>query len=129
MQGRRESAVRYARSSPETAALRDFNPLFVGFGSNSAVSRFLQHGCVTPETGHCSARLGRQKSANSGHCRCSSNGCYGISRRSLGLDVTSNHGRAEGLNRGTEVRCYVRVVDIEMHDVERFGSCALGEGR
>jgi len=42
---------------------------------------------------------------------------------------TSNHGHAEGLNRGTEVRCYVRVVDIEMHDVEVFGSCALGEGR
>jgi hypothetical protein len=36
-------------------------------GSNSAVSRFLQHGCFTPETGYWLARLARPKSANS--CR------------------------------------------------------------
>ena len=35
-------------------------------GPNSAVSGFLRHGCFTPETGHCSARLGRQKSAGTG---------------------------------------------------------------
>jgi hypothetical protein len=32
-------------------------------GSTSAVSGFLRHGCFTPETGHRSARLARQKSA------------------------------------------------------------------
>jgi hypothetical protein len=32
---------------------------------NSAISRFLRHGCFTPETG-CSVRLGRQKSARNG---------------------------------------------------------------
>jgi hypothetical protein len=32
-------------------------------GSNSAVSRFLRHGCFTPETGHCLARLARLKSS------------------------------------------------------------------
>jgi hypothetical protein len=47
----------------EGAALRDFNPAHVRFGSNSAVSGFLRHGCFTPETGHCSAWLARQKSA------------------------------------------------------------------
>ena len=31
--------------------------------SNSAVSRFLRHGCFTPETGHWLARLARPKSA------------------------------------------------------------------
>ena len=50
-------------------------------------------------------------------------------RKITGQWRPSNHGHAEGLNRGTEARCYVRVVDIEMHDVEVFGSCALGEGR
>jgi hypothetical protein len=34
------------------------------FGSNSAVSRFLRHGCFTPETGHWLARLARPKSAD-----------------------------------------------------------------
>jgi hypothetical protein len=33
----------------------------VRFGSNSAVSRFLRHGCFTPETGHWLARLARPK--------------------------------------------------------------------
>jgi hypothetical protein len=33
-------------------------------GPTSAVSGFLRHGCFTPETGHRSARLARQKSAN-----------------------------------------------------------------
>jgi hypothetical protein len=33
----------------------------------SAVTRFLRHGCFTPETGHCSAWLARQKSANCRH--------------------------------------------------------------
>jgi hypothetical protein len=50
----------------ETAALRNFGWTYVSSGSNSAVSRFLRQGCFTPETGHCSARLARQKSATSG---------------------------------------------------------------
>jgi hypothetical protein len=41
----------------------------VASGSNSAVSRFLRHGCFTPETGHCLARLARQKSAIKRHRR------------------------------------------------------------
>ena len=31
-----------------------------GNGSNSAVSRFLRHGCFAPETGHWLARLARR---------------------------------------------------------------------
>jgi hypothetical protein len=46
--------------------VRDFDPAFDRCGSNSAVSGFLRHGCFTPETGHCSARLARQKSAKTG---------------------------------------------------------------
>src|ERR1700757_872718 len=38
-------------------------PPHVRVGSNSAVSRFLRHGCFTPETGHCLARPARPKSA------------------------------------------------------------------
>ncbi|MET0217792.1 MAG: hypothetical protein ABW205_07680, partial [Burkholderiales bacterium] len=45
-------------------ALLDFNPANVRFGSTSAVSGFLRHGCFTPEIGHRSARLARQKSAD-----------------------------------------------------------------
>jgi hypothetical protein len=46
--------------------VRDFGPANDRFGSNSAVSRFLRHGCFTPETGHCPAWLARQKSARNG---------------------------------------------------------------
>ena len=45
--------------------MRGFGSPTDRFGSNSAVSRFLRHGCFTPETGHCLARLARQKSATS----------------------------------------------------------------
>jgi hypothetical protein len=44
--------------------VRDFGSAKVGFGSNSAVSGFLRHGCFTPETGHWLARLARPKSAD-----------------------------------------------------------------
>jgi hypothetical protein len=47
--------------------MRDFEPAYVGSGSNSAVSGFLRHGCFTPETGHWLARLARPKSATNGH--------------------------------------------------------------
>jgi hypothetical protein len=46
--------------------MRDFEPAYVGAGSNSAVSGFLRHGCFTPETGHWLARLARPKSARNG---------------------------------------------------------------
>ncbi len=36
------------------------------YGSNSAVSGFLRHGCSTPETGHSLVRLARPKSAKTG---------------------------------------------------------------
>jgi hypothetical protein len=49
--------------------LRDFNPVYVGYASTSAVSRFLRHGCFTPETGHWLARLARPKNANNGRER------------------------------------------------------------
>jgi hypothetical protein len=44
-------AVRYARSSPETAAPRDFNPLFVGFGSKREV-RFQRRMSASPGSRH-----------------------------------------------------------------------------
>jgi hypothetical protein len=40
-------AVRYARSSPGTAALRDFNPLFVGFGSKAANEVMAGYGFIS----------------------------------------------------------------------------------
>jgi hypothetical protein len=45
----------------EAVAVQDFGPAYDRYGSNSAVSRFLRHGCFTPETGHYLARLARQK--------------------------------------------------------------------
>jgi hypothetical protein len=51
----------------EAVALRDFDLACDRSGSNSTVSRFLRHGRFTPETGHPSARLARQKSANRRH--------------------------------------------------------------
>jgi hypothetical protein len=50
----------------EAAALREFNTAYVGVGSNSAVSKFLRHGCFTPETGYWLARLAHPKSAMNG---------------------------------------------------------------
>jgi hypothetical protein len=50
------------RAMHEPITVRETSVLSVQ-GPNSAVSRFLRHGCFTPETEHCSARLGRQKSA------------------------------------------------------------------
>jgi len=60
-----------------------FCALMSQLGPNSAVSRFLRHGCFTPETGHCSALLGRQKSARSRHMRCSKFGAYSITSHSI----------------------------------------------
>jgi len=47
--------------------MRDFDPTYDRSGSNSAVSRFLRHGCFTPETGNWLARLARPKSAMRRH--------------------------------------------------------------
>ena len=57
-------------------------------GSNSAVSGFLRHGCFTPETGHCSAWLARQKSANSGLIRCGKRSA----RVAVALRARGSHG-------------------------------------
>jgi hypothetical protein len=46
--------------------MRILRPADVRVGSNSAVSRFLRHGCFAPETGHWLARLALPKSATTG---------------------------------------------------------------
>jgi hypothetical protein len=73
-----------------SAALRDFNSAYVAYGSNSAVSRFLRHGCFTPETGHCLARLARQKSANKRHMRRSKKHLYSITSSARASSVGGN---------------------------------------
>jgi hypothetical protein len=72
----------------------------VADGSNSAVSRFLQHGCFTPETGHCSARLGRQKGAKSR-----------LMQRSKKSLFDQRVGAQQELFRNREVNCLARCVD------------------
>ena len=42
------SIADWRASSQGLAAMRDFVPACDGFGSKSAVSRFLRHGCFTP---------------------------------------------------------------------------------
>jgi hypothetical protein len=60
--------VRYARSLPETAALRDFNPLFVGFGySRPMRPKPLEHVCpLLPESGQIAVSVGMSAYATCG---------------------------------------------------------------
>jgi hypothetical protein len=67
--------------------------------SNSAVSRFLRHGCFTPETGHWLARLAHPKSAN--------------------MYVWPGRAVQDGLPRSTNVRAASM---YQASDVERFCS-------
>jgi len=60
---RRQVAV-IATAGDDVPSVVKAATMTVRVGSNSAVSRFLRHGCFTPETGHWLARLARPKSAN-----------------------------------------------------------------